>query len=170
MSAYLVEDDLIDYILTFMMRHSRQPSSVYIEGKGWMPCSQEICEAHTRRSFADWIGQMLIDANYASLTARYGDNSEPHEYRFREHTGHRFDCWRQAALQVIKACDNFDYQACETRDYEASAAHRIIFDIRNCAIRALPNYDSGTWGAPANPARSAAMPPAAQPAVALRLL
>jgi len=44
-------------------------------------------------------------------------------------------------IAVLKGCECFDYQACETDDYRSSIACTIINAIRTRAILCLPDYD-----------------------------
>lgn len=50
-----------------------------------------------------------------------------------------------SAVQALKACNCYDYQTCETPDYEDTPAHRIISQIRQFAIMALPGYEGAAW-------------------------
>ncbi|MBO0715712.1 MAG: hypothetical protein J2P55_00045 [Rhizobiales bacterium] len=53
--------------------------------------------------------------------------------------------------QVVKACDCFDYQACETTDYHATPAAAFVASVRNMAMEAGGKsdgalYDQLLWG------------------------
>ena len=48
-------------------------------------------------------------------------------------------------VQVLKACDCYDYQSCETDDYPQSEAKRMIETIKTWAITTLPSYDKAEW-------------------------
>jgi hypothetical protein len=56
------------------------------------------------------------------------------------------------ATQIIKCCDCYDYQACETDDYEQSEAKALVEKIRAQAIKAGGEsdksklYDQLMWG------------------------
>ena len=130
MSAFIVEDDLIDLLVT------------YATSGG--PFRVSSGDPHT-------LGRMLIAENYRSVNYRYTQKDEPHPYYFQIWGG------RMDPVQVIKACDCFDYQACETDDYRDTAAARLVDNIRSKAIRAaLPQMETMKWGAPPNPARKRA--------------
>ena len=47
---------------------------------------------------------------------------------------------------ILKACDCYDYQSCETDDYRQSEAAKLIDGIRSYAIHNLPGYDDAPWG------------------------
>jgi len=137
MSAFLVNDKHINALLTYAKRPQYQAPSYYYHNGN-------------RRTFydnLDLIGQILINENYKSLQARYGepqgDNSEfePHEYKFE---GYPYSML--SPVRVIKACDCYNYQACETGEaYYKSEAHSIIEAIRERAIHSLPGYDEADW-------------------------
>jgi hypothetical protein len=48
-------------------------------------------------------------------------------------------------VHILSMCRCFDYQACETGDYEASDAARIVEAIRSRAIANLPGMDDAPW-------------------------
>jgi len=48
-------------------------------------------------------------------------------------------------VAVLKACDGYEYQACEHPGWEASEAHAYINALRRRAIHALPGYDEAAW-------------------------
>ena len=93
---------------------------------------------------------LLVNENLRSLEARYPGRDFLKDWQ-REAGAYRF---KQAApgnmTQVVKCCDSYDYQACETEDYEASMASVIVESARKVAI-ALggkqngPEYDRAEW-------------------------
>jgi hypothetical protein len=140
-SAYIVDHDHIDALLSYgiqnQVRYVVRESNSVVE-----------ITLHT----ATEIGRILLDENERSVRHRY-PGSDPDElpgtigqnaacYRFRRWPVHA----PLPALTILKACDGFDYQACETDDYHLSVAHGIIDAIRSYAIRRLPGYaDSPGW-------------------------
>jgi hypothetical protein len=128
MSAFIVEDDLIDLIVT---------------------CARNLRIAGTVDP--DAIGRKLVAQNWLSVNHRYRENDEPAPYTFKAYTG------PMESLAVIKACNCYDYQACETDDYEATEVADIVRRVRQSAtydvIRTLPGYERAKWGAAPNPAR-----------------
>lgn len=48
-------------------------------------------------------------------------------------------------VQALKACECFDYQACEVEGYDRSKAANLIRCIRGLAIAALPGYADAEW-------------------------
>lgn len=142
MSAFMVSHAHIDALLTFA-DNKRMKDQL-----GWHVSKVDQL---------DWtdIGRVLLAENERSVCQRYPDcvpgnlpgmiGEEAITYRFKtwqpafrmQHT--------QLCIWIIKACNCFDYQACETDDYSASIAHGIIEAIRGKAVRCLPGYDDAPW-------------------------
>ena len=84
------------------------------------------------------VGNILLAQNVRSYNERYGENvSEafvwnPFQRDFEP-------------AEILKACACYDYQACETDDYDATLAHAIVEAIRYAAICALPGYEEAAW-------------------------
>jgi hypothetical protein len=71
-----------------------------------------------------------------------GDPDEPHAYTFT----HDYNPKHLTPVQILKLCDCYEYQACETGEaYYQSFAHAIIQAIRGKAWRRLPGYDEAEW-------------------------
>ena len=49
-------------------------------------------------------------------------------------------------VEIIKLCDCYDYQSCETRDWETTEAFAICAALRAAAIDSLPGYEDAPWG------------------------
>jgi hypothetical protein len=153
MSAFVVSHDHIDALLSFAKdKRMKDQFGYYIQ-----PSKAELF---------DWtdIGRVLLAENERSVCHRYpdcgpgnmpgkiGEDASGYTFRYFEpfvHMGHMKRC-----VWVIKNCDCFDYQACETDDYRQTVAHRIIAAIRSRAINGLPDYETAPWGIDRN--RSAA--------------
>jgi hypothetical protein len=134
-SAYIVGDDHIDALLTYAIDNKVG----YYVNNGWVYIDD--------RNVTE-IGRILMTENERSVAHRYGDN------RLDEMTGeetaanYKYRRWRKPlqALEVIKGCNCFDYQACETDDYDQSLAKTIVGAIRERAVYKLPGYDNaGGW-------------------------
>jgi hypothetical protein len=136
MSAYIVGHDHIDALLTFALCKRY--------GRGVVYTAQETLIEITCDNASE-IGRILLTENERSVRHRY-PNDGPDElpgtigedaanYEFRP-----FDQPLQP-LAILKGCECFDYQACETDDYKASVAHAIVNSIRKRAILCLPGYD-----------------------------
>jgi len=120
MSAFIVSDATIDALVTYA-----------VGGGSWRAIDCDPQEA----------GQILVNENYRSCNHRYrGEHGEPHVYSWKPYAR------PLSAVEVIKLCNHYDYQACETDDYEQTQAAAIIRRIRDKAIYSLPGYDEAPWG------------------------
>jgi len=86
------------------------------------------------------IGQKLVDENYRSVNHRYGEQETPDQFK----TMVLDKCY--TPVEIIKACDCYRYQSCETPDWQDTEAHAIMVALRERAIRLLPGYDDADWG------------------------
>ena len=90
---------------------------------------------------ASEIGQMLLDANAASVAHRYRQTGLIRaEYRHRRP---RHTAW--SATELFKALQCFEYQACEVPDWPASEAHAYCRALQDNLIARLPGYSAGPW-------------------------
>ncbi len=125
MSAYVVDKKHIDALCKFAKKHKLQFR--------WQDDF-----AGTERSI-NRIGQILVDENYRSVNYRYSQNEQPYQYNFDPNVKTRL-----TPIQIYKACDCYDYQACEMDDYRKTFAAFIIETIRNQAIRSA-GYVKAKW-------------------------
>lgn len=96
--------------------------------------------------------EMLVKENLRSLASRYPGRDFLVEWQNDAKT---FKFRKSAPLvpmtQLVKACNCFDYQACETDDYYGTAAAKFVEKVR---AHALANggktegaeYDAAKWG------------------------
>jgi hypothetical protein len=115
MSAYIVSHDTIDVLVTFAI-DNRINFRV-----GNVDCVSELASATE-------IGKLLLLENERSVQFRYpGDDNaglpgtvgeRASNYEFK-----RSECLREF---MREHADEYDYQACETNDYEQSVAYQII--------------------------------------------
>ena len=144
MSAFILNDYHISTLVTWAARrpgtpisvyHKDAPAHVYYEG------TENESTSHfftITREGAQEIGQILLAQNARSVNARYKTEDAPD---FVLVTG-RIDV---GAVQILKACSCYDYQACETDDYQGTYAAAIIESIRSHAIRCLDGYEDAEW-------------------------
>jgi len=149
MSAYIVGHAHIDALLTFATANDPRsfgPISYRLEPSG---NSVEITEHN-----ATEVGRILLTENERSVQHRYPGEA-PGELPGSDGEGaasYMFQRWEDAnglapsPTAILKGCDCFDYQACETDDYRQSDACRIVDAIRHRAISRLPGYsDADGW-------------------------
>lgn len=130
MSAYVVNDDHIDALITFAVL---KRVSYYFDGR-W----REIGD-----TTATDAGRILLTENERSVAHRYpGDDSrgEGPSYRFK-----MFPPDSVTPLAILKGVQGLEYQCSETPDWRTTEAHAILHAIERAAIRALPGYAAGAW-------------------------
>jgi len=129
MSAFIVCDEHISAMLQAvnLSRHAGDGASYRWNGEA------RYFGGNTRD-----IGQKLVDENYRSVNYRYDEAHKPHTFTFKLTKEH-------SPAGIIKACDCYNYQSCETPDWRESEAHAIMRALRERAIRFLPGYDEAPW-------------------------
>jgi hypothetical protein len=85
------------------------------------------------------MAQTLMDENTKAVNIRYHEHETPLDIFFV------FVNARISPVQVLKACNCYDYQSCEDPAYEQTLAAQIIQHIRMAAIHKLPGYDAAAW-------------------------
>ncbi len=155
MSAFVVEKELIDFLLSFMA--SSRDAQVFVRSRThWVRDWYAIADHATGEREIDRIGHILHAENVRSVNHRYRQDDRPDDYRFEEHGAALALQGTALAAQLVKAVDCLDYQSCETNDWEQSDAWRILQDIRARIWKTVPGfvaaYDAAKWGAPDKPA------------------
>lgn len=118
---------------------------------GCMPWSVlgEPASREARTAF----GRVLLAQNLASVLARYDRPGAVDAPSLRDQAGSFAALDRPVLLPplvILKACDCYDHQACETDGYERSPAAIAVAEIRAHAIRSLPGWDDAS-GWPVRP-------------------
>lgn len=85
------------------------------------------------------LGQILASQNRRSVNHRYAEGEPIPEFQFEGSIP------APEPVQLIKLCDCYEYQSCETDDWNKTEAHAISQALRECAIRSLPGYDEAAW-------------------------
>jgi hypothetical protein len=91
-------------------------------------------EDQSKELYAPDVGFLLLAQSVRSYNRRY-DKNVTAEFTWNP------DAPEYSPVEILKACDCYDYQACETDDYDATLAHAIVEEIRHAAICALPGYE-----------------------------
>ncbi|MEO4039881.1 hypothetical protein [Micrococcus luteus] len=120
MSAYMVEDEHINVMVWAASKKTEHHGT---------PFAVELSNGRTLRAGTqeqrDELGRFLVQANEASLAARYGDTFPPITYRYQP------PIWRTwSALETVWAVECFDYQACEVEDWPQCDAARVCDALR----------------------------------------
>ena len=91
------------------------------------------------RETAGTVGAMLLAQNRRSVDYRYDESDIEQPYT------HAPSSVRGPAA-LLKAIDCYEYQSCETPDWEQSEAARFCQELRAHLIRQLPGYNQAdTW-------------------------
>lgn len=125
MSAFIVSDKHISALVSAGSLWGVK----YFHSEMWRPI----------RGRENEIGQILLNENYRSVNYRYSEDEQPHHFR------HVPSLMKYSLLQIIKACNCYNYQACETPDYYDTEAYSIVMAIREHAIHLLPGYEDAAW-------------------------
>lgn len=135
MSAYVVSHRHINAILTFANRANARLCA------GVMRYDASNVEDLQR------MAEILYAENVRSVNYRYRQPASLPGIVDETERDIVFNFVRDAfsPVDILRLCECYDYQACETPDYEASAAARIVNAIRHEAIRALPGYSNAKW-------------------------
>jgi hypothetical protein len=88
---------------------------------------------------SDLIANILYRANVDSVNYRYREHEPIFNFKYKTAGVYA------KPIEIIKACDCFDYQACEVPNYDETPAAKLIDSIRREAIRCLPGYDGAAW-------------------------
>lgn len=156
MSAYIVDRNHIVYLLTAAMsRRLNSCGGTFSWYAGERPNLKrgELSSTDYRRAVE--VANMLWSENVKSVRDRYdhrgddlpGPNDRNYTVTLADFNGTVWDSTEP--VQVLKACDCYEYQSCEHDGWPASEAHAFIEGLRGRAWRALVGYDDAKWGAPA---------------------
>ena len=72
------------------------------------------------------FGQFLVDQNYASVNDLYRETEKPYLYQYE---GGHPDFKNLKSVDFLKLCDCYDYQSCETKDYDNSFIADAMFSL-----------------------------------------
>ena len=137
MSAWIVSKAHIDFLVSAAKHFGIRA----INNNGELVCAEED---------PDQIGQILWNENYRSVNFRYNENKSAPEY----HYDTRCDRIKPGSLAevnegapdfngltgigfLLKALGCYNYQSCETDDYEKTEAKAIVSTLYHCAADKL---------------------------------
>lgn len=148
MSAYIVENSVVDFIISAYLVACRGSERIVIEQPDGNCQRFDLSED----SDASELGQILVDANFQSVNYRYSEDDKPHVYKFRKHRAvYGMNDRQKLVIQALKAIHNLDYQSCEFPRYAYSFPKRILSELSDRLAARLPGYDEAEWGAPEHP-------------------
>lgn len=142
MSAFVVSHKHINTLLSYANRQ-RNPLHFYLSG--------EVVLRADQVDDLQRAAEILLAENYRSVYARYPDTRHnPSKIpglvaEAGKDITFNFVLGDVSAVQILKACQCYDYQACETEDYDQSDAKRIIDRLQSEAIHRLSGYEEAKW-------------------------
>nr|DAQ07360.1 MAG TPA: hypothetical protein [Caudoviricetes sp.] len=138
MSAFIVNDKTITAIVTALQVKDFSSSLT----------DPDTGEEYNARTNPQKVGQILLNQNYRSVNYRYNEDAKPHKFQMTykfDDKGYRDDFALGERFGCVKC---YEYQACETPDYEKSEIHRVLAylkdDIAEKMIEKLGQ--EMTWG------------------------
>ena len=151
MSAFIPAKEHIDVLVALARDGPRgrtiSPSTSWY-GPRWTHNGQTV----SLPDFAspDAVGQMLVDEVVRSVAHRYPDDTDstlpgPADRYFTEPYILTWQPYRLTATEGLAALRCYEYQACETPDWEQSEAYAFCDSLRHCLINALPGMDDAPW-------------------------
>lgn len=133
MSAFTLPDNHISAIIGYAVRHNAIGYAMFAIDMHYdrNPSPEQLRE----------IGQILLDENYRSVNTRYREEEQTPRFIYNP----RFENGKCLThKQVINAIRCYDYQSCETNDYNSSPAAKFVSSIKNSAVERLVR-DDPTW-------------------------
>ncbi|GAB2564105.1 hypothetical protein [Leucobacter ruminantium] len=113
----------------------------YEPGEPWGP-DAIVISGQLRRELtpesAELVGSILLAENQRSVNYRYDENELEYVYTHRPSRP-------RTPVELLKAIDCYEYQACETPDWEDSEAAAFCEALRSHLIGDLPGYHDAPW-------------------------
>lgn len=142
MSAFMVSRAHIDALVDVALWGPK-------EAKQWDPCGYYHKHQWTRFSLTDpdTLGQMLARENARSIRWSYEDADATGRIPPWADEGYRHNGMgkRPDVVEALKLVHCFEYQSCETKDWEETGAYAFCASLKGDLIRALPGYDEAPW-------------------------
>lgn len=169
MSAFVVHPEHLRFLVSAAARYDirtiypKRGTSLTVNANEWAgPMPGPLDLGALRPSRGNWLLALLHAENVRSVRYRYPDAPESELPGMHDESGALLppgDFWPVHNIDpvlVLKACDCYDYQACETPDYDETPAAALVRAIRRAAIAELPGYDAAPWEIESEPKRRAA--------------
>ncbi len=140
MSAFLCSNTHINTLASAAENciYIRSTLESWRAGTGKKPVCEDVIRWRQSLSDLAAIGHILHNENVRSVNGRY---HEFNEYPYKSRRLYPCD-----AVILIKAIQCYNYQACESDDWESTTAHEITKNLMSHAISKLPGYDKAPWG------------------------
>lgn len=144
MSSFVVDSDVIDFLVTAVDRFMMRQSMVHVT---YGNSSQSL---DLRSLTQTEIGRLLWDANVAGVESEYDPSAVGPETRKRVES-YRFRMWTgpgMSAVQVIKTCQFLTYQSMDDPNWDNTAASMLLQMLEHQATFRLPGWDEAAYGVP----------------------
>ena len=149
MSAYVINKRNYDFLVSFLMSRRNQALYFNLTGEGHELINFSRPERPVDMEKIEAAIQILIDQNYASVNYRYKQNDIPEQYTFDRITQH-IGRVESPKIDPLTLCftilSHYEYQACETPEFERSPAYVLITVIKDSLVRLLPGYEDSYKG------------------------
>lgn len=132
MSSYQVSDNHLNVLVHALFEFVDGAAVVYD------PDGKARYYEETDRDSRSQVGQILRNENTWALSDRYGDDT-------LIAYGYRRPATEYSPVQILKACDCYEYQAGASRTWDGSEARQILTQIRKGATQRLEGYDEADW-------------------------
>jgi hypothetical protein len=118
-----------------------ETETVFARGHAWGPgmirVAQNIYRELNTQS-AETVGAMLAAQNQRSVNFRYAEEEIEAVYQHGP-TG------SYSPVELLKIVKCYEYQSCETPDWETTEAHNFCAALKDQLIHLLPGYDEAPW-------------------------
>lgn len=135
MSAFLCSDAHLSVLVAYARAHRLCESM----GRFSVVLKHDEAPVMMRDMLEQQQGEVLRLENERSLCARYPDDPDTSPFVYKK------PAVLPSHVAIIKLCQCYEYQACETPDYEGTAAALFVQHILSGAIRNLPGYEAAPW-------------------------
>lgn len=121
--------------------------SAIIEYGSLMGCAMYDCDGASMefKGNEKYLAQILKTANIESLNERYNEDTDFEEVRYIQRASSEWADFPYDAVQMMKLCDCFNYQACEVEKYESTPAFRIVETVKGWACRRVDGWEQAQW-------------------------
>lgn len=149
MSAFICNDDHFKALAIFAATRTAGGWTVdprYVKGLTHPQAAERGLENFCDFELATLYANVLRAENIRSVEHRYRYEEGERLVRIKVSDREMYlPALKPGPVAVLKMCDCLDYQSCETDDWEATVAYRLLAGIRSAAIRALPGYNAAPW-------------------------
>jgi len=141
MSAHVVHTDTLDLIVAAALHGATNTNPLIVPWQGELRMFTNTPED------ARVLGQLLLDANVASVNHRYNEGENPERYTYNPrgiapYLGGPLATW----ADVLAAIQCYDYQACELPGYRDNYPHAVVRAIEQRVISRIIDAADAPWG------------------------